>query len=263
MKDGAIAFLDALGFKGIWRDKDPQQVLQKLRAIEGEAQRKLLPAAAETDLSLRFFSDTVIICAESSNVRLPPELAAYRCLLRVTAAAAQIASVAAAQPPPPLAFRGAISCGKFEVTEKFLIGPAVDEAAEAEKLAQGALVWFCPTALEVLRVVSQYAEDNPGVAPSPAQFRMMVPAMPYPLPLKGGDIFETWVVNPLAMAEHAQPVGDGILAAMNAPGLNVAIKRQNTSAFLVAALEDRRKILEQIVRLVSQRKPGGSAAGAD
>lgn len=243
MKHGAVAFLDALGFKGIWKDKDPQQVLRKLAAIEREAHRKLLPPAVETHLSLRFFSDTVIVCAKLPDARLPTELAEFNCLMRVTAAAARIMSVAAVDPAPPLAFRGAISCGAFEVTEKFLIGPAVDEAAESEKLAQGALVWFCPTALQVLRRTTETFGNSD-------LYRLAIPAVgPYPLPLKGGDVFETWVVNPLAMAEAGQPVVDGILAAMNASGLSVAIKRQNTSAFLSAALGQRGKLIGQVVRM--------------
>lgn len=248
MQLGTVAFLDALGFKGIWRNHDARQVLAKFAAIEEAAKNALSPQErAEITISLRFFSDTVIICAPAPSAPILPELAQFDSLLRVTAAASRIASVAAnPDPAPPIAFRGAISCGEYDLTDKFVIGQAIDDAAEAERLGQGALIWFTPSATRVFEAASERMKRDGPIAQRAALF---MPALLWPVPLKGGDVYETWVVNPLSMAETTQAVGDGIMAAMDAPGLDVAIKRQNTSTFLVNAREAKGRVQRALVEM--------------
>jgi hypothetical protein len=46
----------------------------------------------------------------------------------------------------PLAYRGAVAVGEYEVSPHFVIGPAIDEAADAHERAQGAIVWLMPSA---------------------------------------------------------------------------------------------------------------------
>jgi len=72
--------------------------------------------------------------------------------LDVTATAAGAVVAAALRTKPFLAFRGALSFGKFDIDSegRFLVGPAIDDAAEHHELAQGAFLWLTPAALKAL-----------------------------------------------------------------------------------------------------------------
>jgi hypothetical protein len=41
-----------------------------------------------------------------------------------------------------------VAFGDFLIEEPFILGPAVDEAAEAERVPEGAFVWLCPSPLK-------------------------------------------------------------------------------------------------------------------
>lgn len=49
---------------------------------------------------------------------------------------------------PALTLRGCISYGEHLVRDNFIVGPAVDEAAEQQDLAEGAFVWLYPDAAQ-------------------------------------------------------------------------------------------------------------------
>src|SRR5258708_32142427 len=68
MRSGAVAMLDALGFKGIWNRFDWREIISALLAIKGEvlADGDSLAAGLRKipfDLDVRFFSDTVFLAA--------------------------------------------------------------------------------------------------------------------------------------------------------------------------------------------------------
>lgn len=124
----------------------------------------------------------------------------------------------AALSPPALAYRGCISVGEFEVDDTFIVGSAVDDAAEHMEKAQAAIVWLTPHAADVVTSV-----DMQGM-----------PLLEYDVPLKGGDRFRTTVVNVLAGAqthEDADQVSSAILETFRGP-LDVQIKKRHTEAFL-------------------------------
>lgn len=109
-----------------------------------------------------------------------------------------------------------------------MIGPAVDEAAEGEKLAEGALVWFCPSAL--LQFESALRFPSPG---SPRPGRDFPVKYPWGVPLKGGQRFHTAVVRPYG-------TNDELLANLaiafrldaERTRVDVMVKYQNTRDFL-------------------------------
>ena len=57
-------------------------------------------------------------------------------------------TVLALQEAPALAYRGCIAFGEFDMEEGFVIGGAVDEAAEHMEKAEGAFIWCAPSALD-------------------------------------------------------------------------------------------------------------------
>ena len=139
----------------------------------------------------------------------------------------------AARTVPALAYRGCISVGQFEISDRFVLGPAVDEAATYLDAAQAAIVWMAPTANDLFGK-SEYRK------PTSDDYRRSYVA--YDVPLKGGDRYNTFAVSPFSYAptfdERAQ-IARSILGTFptgKAP-LDVAIKRQNTDRFLAHCIE--------------------------
>jgi hypothetical protein len=255
--------IDALGFKGIWRRPDivdhPEVVINKLVKLQKEANsfldsqfggakgRAMLSQDRGNCFDLvhaGFLSDTIVIAlARKDAKRLGgeptglPELAVYQ-------ACAQTSSILAlgAKTDPALSYRGCISFGDFEVHDNFLIGPAVDEAASLLDLAQGAFVWLSPSALCKFKVqaenflkeqvdpTEEYAVNRHGIKWMPE------PYIPYKIPLKGGDYFETYAVSPLArVSSRTERVTlHQRLANTFNGGIDVQIKKQHTLRFLDA-----------------------------
>lgn len=219
MRTGAVAFLDALGFKGIWHEENPwtaEDVVRKLqhamrRAREAHAQdNRRLAAMGYPLVSFHFLSDTVVVVAENSSpTRSPGEVVDWLC--------AHVASfteeMLIGEMSPPLAYRGAVTYGEFIVEDPFILGRAVDEAGEAERRAEGAFVWLCPSALDV------FAKQRGGIG-----------TIPWTVPMKDGPAFETAVVPPLWVGSSWDVVESALSKAFlrpNAP-LTARTKHQNT-----------------------------------
>ena len=166
MNEGAFAFLDCLGFKGVWnRGVDPSLIVSYLRLAKAKAENGPVQEFAKKYLgssvvvSIAFISDTVVVSVQGAkNVMLPDlyrgyliQLANFACieLIRVFANC-----------PKPLAMRGCVTYGPHLVADTFFLGPAVDEAAEYAEIAQGAFVWLTPQAQ---RYWTAYRSQMPGI----------------------------------------------------------------------------------------------------
>ncbi len=129
---GAIALLDALGFKGIWKRFPAEQILNTLATIQREVEEL---KAEESHMGIplvleaHFFSDTIAI---SASIPDAPDVDVDTCgaLLSSVAYGAGLAQAVAACFEPLLAYRGCIAVGKMATHGAFVIGEAVDEAAQ-------------------------------------------------------------------------------------------------------------------------------------
>jgi len=249
---GALAMFDALGFKGIWKREgvDPDGVIDKLRRLQKDVNEKLQADFAGDlqgtlnsnekileSVAFSFLSDTIVLGISTKPgfgedigpsykhdyyLEEGPTIA----LLTATSFVANTLRQATAT-APHLAYRGCIAYGQFALDDRFIVGPAVDEAAENMDRAQGAFVWLTPSASDVL---------SRGRVPAGLQGTALVP---YSVPMKGGDTFATSVVSPLHLAGSREKAIDltGRILGTFSGGLDVAIKRQNTERFLRAATE--------------------------
>ena len=259
MNRGAIAIVDALGFKGIWGN--PRQpslsVLQTLKAIGTAARtnisdaaplldRRNLPHTMATMLKSPFIrvvqlSDTIVVAAgRRPRLRKPrkrttdawkksrgltldqvEEIVDGYMLYLVGRCVCSILKTAALC-QPALVYRGAVTIGRFAIDENFILGPAVDEAAELMDMADGPFVWLTPLAHRPRYM----AVDADGPAWKDI-------ALEYEVPLKNGRVLPTRVMNPLlsCSSEEKKKVEANILEAMNSPQVDVAVKRANAKTF--------------------------------
>lgn len=245
MRRGAIVMMDALGFRGIWRAYPDRALpkLQELPEIASVIVQGFADAPALRDsgfqipsLSYTFLSDTIVICAQFDE----PERSkrgGYDEVLLAGHATSAILSVAAVFTEPALAYRGCLAFGEFEVDtthRRFLLGPAVDEAAELMEKANAAIVWMAPSAEAVLQPITSI----PGAG---ADFG---PWIEYPVPLKSGETFKTASIIPYSPGVKRPPeqIRSAILGSFDdpkrgSPKIEVLVKKQNTEGFLDLALK--------------------------
>jgi len=221
--NGAVAVVDALGFKGIWkRAMHPQVVFDALSTSKErvKADEKMLTGYLKGvgSFTVRFFSDSVVIVCTGD---LPPGLA-------INAVASSVASLMAAallpsHPEVRLTYRGCIAYGPIIAHDEFFVGSAIDEAAEASSCAEAAVAWLLPSAVAHIRV-----ED---VEPY---------LVPWGVPTKVPGNLNTYIVNPFPQFEESELTeGEAMTRCLAtfgaAPSLSVAIKKQNTENALQVA----------------------------
>jgi hypothetical protein len=135
----------------------------------------------------------------------------------------------AAMTDPPLAYRGCISFGAFAVDRQFILGPAVDQAAELHNLAEGAFVWLDETGRDILK--REPVATEPG-------FPHTEHLHSFTVPLKNGASFETFAVVPYGVGYRAKAnVNARLLSSFEGAVVDVSKKKENTRDFLVSAHE--------------------------
>jgi hypothetical protein len=250
MKYGAVALFDALGFRGIWRKHDVDAVLKKLQDLREGAthvvasfQKTVESLFVGTNvkplLEVTLLSDTVIVSATVDGAS-DDVMHAWSSLLLASYGASAVMALGG-KDAPCLAYRGCVAYGAFEIDQAFIVGPAVDEAANGEMLAEAAIVWFSPTAEAVIQsAIAKYGSHA----------ETATPWLLWDVPMKGGAVYHTHAVTPFFSAEIQEPdasqilspvdaatLRERILATFDDSRLDVAIKKQHTQRFLDAALE--------------------------
>jgi hypothetical protein len=268
MRRGAIALIDVLGFKGIWRRHPEEAVIRSMEALLEASQEDARQAIAGPATTIDFIAPVFVSDTVAFGLAAKP-VAEANAALEVRGEAELFSFDAASLDSwtvwhmgnflahlmrralvgeVPLAFRGAVAFGRFGLTDRFLIGEAVDEAAAFHERADGAMVGFAPSAARF---------EQAAVPSSGSKF------LKYPIPTKGRDgaaqgTWDTWAVIP--WGELDEPTVDLIdlfsrTLVTNDPALCAEVdrKRENTLAFLRAANEaadgPRREMLAELMRL--------------
>lgn len=247
MRTGAIALIDILGFKGIWKKHDADEVLGKLKRLrrigtqhEDEGREYLdeqhKAGAAKYDLATRFLSDTICVACwfDDGEVR---GRSAECSLIYIVAKMALNMIQEAALSDPVLALRGCISVGEFEIDENFLIGPAVDEAAECMNIAEGAFVWLTQSASDCAEEAARglrALEESVG-HPLDNSFDLSL-FRSYEMPVKKSVERAVPVLNVLAgePATTQKKIATRIISSFDSARPDVQTKKKNTKSFLEA-----------------------------
>jgi hypothetical protein len=239
---------DALGFRGIWKRHDvddAQKVITKLIRAKDHAFTFLKgnfgfdkdlatdPIYRLPAVHVAFLSDTIVVAIESKSEE--PFLDRWWDMMVVCRFVSAILRECALQ-PPALAYRGCVTYGEFTVHENFLVGPAVDDAAQYLNSAQGAFVWLLPQALD------RFKSSNIPPILIPCEYGLT----PCTVPLKGGSHYETLAISPFDLfgtEKDEQAIQTAILDTFRG-SLDVQIKLQNTADFLRDARRDLKEVRE-------------------
>jgi hypothetical protein len=155
MREGALILIDCLGFRGIWKRTDPEKVVARLHSIEEEAYSRVVPKYSSSMLSfgpirfhLRLLSDTVVLSIQYEDAGYSkgaePDERQKNLLASVACECASVLARLFIDSEMPLPLRGCISFGHHLCEGNFVIGPAVDQAAEYMNEPDGAFIWALP-----------------------------------------------------------------------------------------------------------------------
>lgn len=243
---GAVAVLDALGFKHISKALQPAEMFARMENVRERAigfaesvnqQIDVCHSCIEDMLTVHTFSDSIILaCREDPEYGGHPSSA-----LDILVGAVLTILRATHDSQVAIAYRGAIAYGSLARSRFSIVGEAINEAAALEGLADGAFVWFAPSAV-----------DRALAATTPLNLSTSL-TVPYRVPMKDGRSFETRVVNPLARLpmERFDPdtideVAARCLGSFRDNGrtisVDVEMKRQNTYHFLRFAKEHAQQV---------------------
>jgi len=119
-KEGVVILLDSLGTKGIWKSRNPEEVLVSWQGVIDSTNVDVL-ACRDNGIDLKFnaFSDTMIITLTGDDKEKILE-----------EAGTTLNSIISVGIPHGINFRGCISMGKIYRSEIMVLGDAIDEAAE-------------------------------------------------------------------------------------------------------------------------------------
>jgi hypothetical protein len=252
MNEGALMLADCLGFRGIWNRINPEELISRLKSIEAEAIKRVVPKYSSSMLSfgpvrfhLRLLSDTVVLSVqyetEGHKPGGAPDERQKNLLVSVACDAAAVLAYLFMDSEIPLPLRGCVAFGTHLCDGPFLIGPAVDQAAEYMNEAEGAFIWLLPGVAErqkafrarslalmdapdetLMEVQRKVAERGVGAAEGllkhpEAGSPLFVEALrqtyakilgaptvieEYPMPLKGGAVMDAAIINPFLPAKN-------------------------------------------------------------
>lgn len=265
MKQGAVAVLDALGFKGIWKIADNERkvikVMKQVALVANAFQRHIAQISDDATghmahaFSIRLFSDSVIVsccsrfkfekiqglqpASKGDFEQMFADVMLLVSLYMVTTVVSNVCGLTSST-DPVLLYRGAVACGSVEAADECFVGPAIDDAASMMDKADGPFVLLCPSARSVL---GKSVQDLPEKIASSAVFaRDRLPLiLDYPVPLKDGRTYVGEILNPLMFAAKPSEQAAAMLRSFDAAmplTLDLEIKKRNTAELLSRAAKD-------------------------
>lgn len=199
MREGAFALVDCLGWKGIWHGTPELALIEKVGRIHAEVEavvkeinlRHRDTSSGPIGAQIRLISDTVAVSIQHETDSPPIDSVEKAYLVRTAALCVVRTQKLFLAQEPRVALRGCISYGNHVVVNNFIIGPAVDEAADYYETAEGALVWLLPSAGFHSNCADLLLHDIGSLL------------ILYNMPLKGGGRLKSLLINPLYLETSA------------------------------------------------------------
>jgi hypothetical protein len=233
---GALGFLDALGFKGVWKTSPPSNVLRWLAASVDatgralKAYEELKPMFAKAGIPkmkrrVLYVSDSIFVACWP-NPEAPHDAAdgATASMMMAGLMCHTVMLTTLMLKNPTLVYRGVVTQGEFALHDdhNFLVGPAVDEVASLERAAEGAFVWLTEPAR---------ASVFDGGGQEAGALKIF---QPHDVPMKDGRAVATVIVDPIVGQdpESQRMLLRNLFAPLppDAP-VSVRLKRSNTAAY--------------------------------
>lgn len=207
MQEGAVTFLDVLGWKGIWQRKpDAMEALKNIRNLVGELQElevRQQQKFAGLKPRISVLSDTIVLTTHGEpGAVLPLHVGMVDKLLSFCLT-------------DELPIRGAIGFGPFSFIDNMLVGPAVDEVASWYEAVEWIGAILTPTASFYYR-----KEDYPADS-----------VLEYFVPLAKGRRYPMKCVDWLSAIRDEKDLLRGFLATASVITPDVAPKYLNTVKF--------------------------------
>lgn len=276
MREGAFALIDCLGFKGIWRRHDSALLLAKLQNIVEKIQPQFLMKGIPYDLLQRRFVIKPSLLSDSVAISLQYKDDAYKRKVKgnkkgeksidkkrekrkdkkreksyliwlICASTIKILDLYL-EGKPSMVLRGCITYGELAHQENFIVGQAVDDAAENMEVCQGAFVWLNPEAAELYRYAVEVQEETIRLLAKKRRSKLLEGSKQslaeplivdqYNMPLKGGGRLLCPVINPLAFHKterERQVIIKAYKKTLMDNRLDVMLKQQYTLEFLTEA----------------------------
>lgn len=267
---GAIALIDFLGFKGIWKTYKPEALIKTILELNNSLRNSHIPLGKEhwktaelifgtrSRVDIFFLSDTLCIIAKESyhNKVYSNEIDLIMDAVVTVSIAASNAYSLFANCGYPLTFRGAVSHGTVYNKGNIILGQAVDNAAQWMNKPEGAFCFYTPELkMEVDKYIKYVESCNDRqdlyIELQREQITHLFKRIlvnDYQLPLKGDEKIETSVVNPLVRNGWGfgsdKTIGS-ILETFRNDDKVVMKKKENTEHFLQVAKTNWQKIIKK------------------
>lgn len=153
VEEGAVTFLDVLGWKGIWERN--QSAINSLSAFVIEMQKKAeeITEKYSEDISLRGKSNATKVLSISDTIAVFTS-ASPKISIKIHSELCSWAIPAALKNELPL--RGAISYGEYSISNNIMLGYAVDESASWHETTDWIGVILTPSA----KILLENNENN-------------------------------------------------------------------------------------------------------
>ena len=171
-EQGCVVLLDALGMKGIWQKQDPKDVINAWNRVVDSNTSVILKDDSKYNVKtrIRAFSDTLMITKTGKSIEKI-----------VDSTLLDLVTIIPYSMSHGIFFRGCISFGEFYSSEKIIIGPAIDEAAQYYELPQWIGVSATPSFFNLIENSSKFQQKD----------RLTK----WDIPLKQGIEKKGWVIN--------------------------------------------------------------------
>ncbi len=205
---GAIVFLDALGTKMSWTNKEPKKYIDTFENIlkSFKSGKKEYDGVAEEfqndpesnflKLEIRSFSDTVIMFLYEQFDRVKDKYDRLYGLYQLASLGIILSESFYKAIKKGIYFRGVIGFGEYHFSKNMIIGPAVEEAAEWFERPDWIGISTTPSATYGLQLLKERGKFPPEY-------------MPYDVPMKDGKNIDSfallWPLQNLSWNKKVNP----------------------------------------------------------
>jgi len=172
---GVVVIGDVLGTKGIWREKDPSEVIGNWTWLVKKSQEYFSKIVKNDNVTVKAFSDTIVIIGKGNDIE--------NLIIGIGSFLKQLTFICVVYDFP---IRGVFSIGDIVDSEQMMIGAAVDEAAMFYEQSDWIGFSATPSSFSILENLSKDPKYSSLIKKS---------FIKYDVPMKNGVEKNNWAIN--------------------------------------------------------------------